>query len=50
MRRKENIISPVQPLPNQIRLLAKMEYYAFIHFNMNTFTNKVGLWNEKNPI
>ena len=33
-------IKPVSPLPSQKQLeWQKLEYYGFIHFNMNTFTN-----------
>lgn len=33
-------ISPVYPIPSKKQLeWQKMEYYGFIHFNMNTFTN-----------
>ncbi|MDT0675868.1 alpha-L-fucosidase [Autumnicola musiva] len=38
-------IEPVGPLPSQRQLeWYEMEYYGFIHFNMNTFTNKE--WGE----
>jgi len=31
---------PVDPLPSQRQLdWHEMEYYGFVHFNMNTFTN-----------
>ena len=34
-------IQPIQPLPNTYLLeWQQLEYYAFIHFNMNTFTDK----------
>ena len=31
---------PVKPIPSERqKIWQEMEYYAFIHFNMNTFTN-----------
>ena len=49
--KKESVISPVLPLPdpNQVAW-QKMEYYAFIHFNMNTFTNKEWGFGDEKPI
>ncbi|KAA3639118.1 MAG: alpha-L-fucosidase, partial [Bacteroidetes bacterium] len=31
---------PIQPVPSERQLAwQEMEFYAFVHFNMNTFTN-----------
>lgn len=43
-------IQPIQPLPNTYQLeWQQLEYYAFIHFNMNTFTNKEWGYGDEKP-
>ena len=51
MRKKKKHYCPVHPLPNSNQVAwQKMEYYAFIHFNMNTFTNKEWVSGDEKPI
>jgi alpha-L-fucosidase len=41
---------PFGPLPSDRQLAwQELEYYAFIHFNMNTFTNKEWGFGDENP-
>ena len=43
-------ILPVGPLPNEHQLAwQELEYYGFIHFNMNTFTNKEWGFGDEKP-
>ena len=43
-------LEPVGPIPNKYQSdWQELEYYAFIHFNMNTFTNKEWGFGDEKP-
>ena len=47
---KNEIITPINPIPTKRQInWQQMEYYAFIHFNMNTFTNKEWGYGDESP-
>ena len=46
----ESDLEPVGPIPNKYQSdWQELEYYAFIHFNMNTFTNKEWGFGDEKP-
>lgn len=46
----DSTFNVVEPIPSERqKIWQEMEYYAFIHFNMNTFTNKEWGYGDESP-
>lgn len=49
--KKEVLPAPVEPIPSAKQIAwQEMEYYGFLHFNMNTFTNEEWSYGDTFPI
>ena len=48
--RKADIPEPFGPVPSKSQIAwHQMEFYAFVHFNMNTFTNMEWGYGDESP-